>query len=255
MDPTIQRCHGPLKDALDSLVQLMATYIIPTAATLAFLCALQTHAVPIQLVVLCGVVYYWVIHFEAVTTHFHRIVLPRAIDFSLDAGAGQYVNVVLFRVLVGVLVPGILVSPIGRAHPTFVAIVGSLVLWLATVTREVARAEVYGYPYVEAGSRGNRIKPLHFMQRSHPADNRLAEAAIPWGGLSLPLAELLKNFLVIGAVGSGKTLVRQGVSYGDVATDCAPSEIAGDHRGPEVRAGTHDPLARAPLQDPDGQSG
>ena len=85
---------------------LLATYIIPTASTLAFLCALQPHAVPIQLVVLCGVVYYWVIHFEAVTAYFHRIVLPRAIDLSLDPSAGQYVNVRFVSSLGGCPRPG-----------------------------------------------------------------------------------------------------------------------------------------------------
>ena len=254
MDPTIQRCHGPLKDALDSLVQLLATYIIPTASTLAFLCTLQSHAVPIKHVVLCGVVYYWVIHFEAVTAYFHGIVLPRAIDLSLDPPAGQYVHYVLYRVLAGTLVPAILLSPVGRAHPTSL---GSWGLSCSGSRRPRGKSPApksMGIPMWKpdhaaiASSRCTSCSGLILR----PTD--WTEGAIPWGGLSLPLAELLKNFLVIGAVGSGKTLVVKAFLTAILPLICAPRNRA---RSSSTRSVSWPPPSTrcAPLQNPDDQSG
>lgn len=207
MDPTRQRCLTPLKAALDGLVQLVATYLVPTVSTLAFMFALQCCGAPLTVVVLYGTVYYWAVHFEAVTAYFHSIALPRAIDFSLDPSAWQYVTVALNRVFVALVLPTLVLMRPFRASPATIAVVGSLSIWLVTVTREIVRGEVHGYPCLQAGSLGNRLKPLRFMRWRHTTSDRLTDCGIPWGGLHLPMAELLTNFLVIGAVGTGKTLI------------------------------------------------
>jgi len=208
MDPTKQRRQGPLKATLSFLVFVIATYLAPMGAAFTAMIFLERTTDNVWLVVACGTALYWALAYWAVTSYRRYLLIPAMIDISLDPPSSRYFQILASSCALAVPLPLLLAYLPGPRAAWITALSGSLSIWGAAALREVARTESEGAPYIEAGTRGNRLKSAcllrQIVQRRTP---RVQQARIQWGAVPLELNEVLKNFLIIGSVGSGKTLL------------------------------------------------
>ena len=92
---------------------------------------------------------------------------------------------------------------VGFSAPWFAKapLLGPLLIFAAVALREFIVAETHGRPQFVTGSGGNRVRPAKMLKR------KTKGKTFHFGGVELDLSELLKNLLILGAVGAGKTLV------------------------------------------------
>lgn len=211
MDPTKQRRQAPSKAALGFLVLATATYFIPTGTALTTMVILEFKTASVWLGVICGSMLYWALAYQA-TTAYRRLVVLRTIDLSLDPPNGRYFDVFAVSCIISQPIPPLLVFLPGPHLPWIVAMLSSLLIWGFTASREADYRKSEGTPYVEAGTRGNRLKTAGALRKVVEAQSSYREDQphIWWGGVPLPLESLTMNFFAVGSVGSGKTLLLKG---------------------------------------------
>jgi hypothetical protein len=210
MDPTLQLRHRPLKAALDSFVFLIATYLLPACSTLAILFVLYSAGFSALVVALCGTCYYWTVVYEAVTSYRRWIALPRAIDFTLDPPVSQYLGVFLRRLFLPIVFPLIVMAISRSGGPTGLAVGAIPGLCVCLLVRETVLEQIYGLPYLEAGTLGNRIRTAPMVRQLIFRLYGRLSLSMPLGAVELPFGEVEKNVFVVGAVGTGKTLIIKG---------------------------------------------
>lgn len=189
----------PAEYALTWLSWTITSYAFPTlAALVSFRFSLEQAP---GLAIVHASVVFWAVAWEAATSFRRSLALPIAIDPALTPDPMSFIRFVLRRVLTVVLlvaltiVGGSLRSSWSRTIP--------FVLLGFVVLRELVHAEGSGRPHFREGRDGSRIKPAKFLapliQQRGPV--------LRLGRCNLVLDEMLKNILIVGSIGSGKTLV------------------------------------------------
>lgn len=213
MDPTRQNCQPPSKAVVDTAVRLLTTYFFPALmATIQLLVIHNFGLDPLTAIVL-GTFTFWLTALDAVGIYFRTIVIPRAIAISGDPPFADYMRFIEDRLFASAIITACItaaaiVAPRAiEVHALITGTVCSLAILGLVWTRAAVATENNGKPRLASGSVGNRLLTHSIVA---PLANKIwpkANQRIRWGGIDLGIGELIKNFLFVGSVGSGKTLV------------------------------------------------
>ncbi|MDC0935059.1 type IV secretion system DNA-binding domain-containing protein [Pirellulales bacterium] len=206
MDPTKQPVQAPVKAIVDRTVFVIATYVVPAAAAVLMFAALLVNgAAPLQSALVSGC-YFWAVVHKSLMAYRKHLVVPRAFDISLDPPAELYLRVARDQAIAPLLLPLPLFVLPAAAPASALATVLVAALWFNAVGQTLAQGERAGTPLIQDGAMGQRLKPLGLLRQALAAQRRRLRFPFRLGGVELDLGEFLKNVLLLGAVGSGKTL-------------------------------------------------
>lgn len=209
MNPTCQRRQLPLKAALDYVVFGWTTYVLPALAAAAvgaiLFCSGTSRFWPTVIVSL----HFWVVAYVAVTTYRRTLLVPRAMDLMLDPPNDEYLAFAARQTLFAFVPPLGLCLVFGVLDSLALPLAAAMaaIYWAVGLAFNVAYFQRHGQPYISDGAAGQRLKPAAALRSVVIRNSPDREHTIPWGGVPLGLDALLKNFLLLGSVGSGKTLV------------------------------------------------
>lgn len=212
MNPTLQKAQKPSKAFGDAITRGVGTYLSPAIASLVLMLSLHLNGLDTSMVAIVGTVTFWLIAFEATNTYFRVLVIPRSVDIQADPSDAVYLGVLLGRVVYSVAIAAFIgAAPAFLSHfisapPVSLSLLTALTIWVLVGLRELAVEESHGKPRLASGAVGNRLKP---QSLAAPLANKLwanNHHSLRWGGVKLGMGELIKNFLFVGSVGSGKTL-------------------------------------------------
>ena len=197
-NPTRASVQTPSQWVIGKSTWINTTYFLPTVVS-GFWFVRGLQFLPPTLAIGAGGLVFWAMAAEAVTAYRRQLALPLAISISLRRDNEEYAEFGSQRWL---LTAGYSIGVFAwRGDPLTFMIgvplaVGSFVGW-----REWTIANRDGQPSFINTSGGNHLVPRRYMKGT------TAQLRFRWGQVELDMAQLLKNMLLIGTVGSGKTLI------------------------------------------------
>ncbi|MCA9196647.1 MAG: type IV secretion system DNA-binding domain-containing protein [Planctomycetales bacterium] len=174
------------------------SYLLPAVITyLWVLRSVFVFSIPLSFVI--GSVTFWAISAEAVMAFRRELALPLAHSLTLRREDAQYESFQSKRWWIAAI--GTIGLVICHYLIEIYLLVCPLLLTAYVIQREWQSANENGRPSFNPTKGGNALLPSHFVNGSS------SPWSFRWGNVDLDLSETLKNILLVGSVGSGKTLV------------------------------------------------
>ncbi|MCA9213733.1 MAG: type IV secretion system DNA-binding domain-containing protein [Planctomycetales bacterium] len=241
MNPTTIRGLSQAQQSVDEWVYVVATFVLPSAVsfaamhilavfagdesaaavTMLFRTALHIFSIvkfdrdinqwmndhgALPTISVAALAIFWSMAYEAVARFRFELALPRWIDISLYSKR-RYLLFLLRTIVINLKIAMCLlaVAVIAPGLAWYSTLLVSVFVWIRTEQRE-SKYQSLGKPRFALGTYGVRLKPVSLLREVYGQRTR-SELRVGWGGIDLDISHLIKNFLIVGSVGSGKTII------------------------------------------------